>query len=323
MLSGFKESLAIEGERLPLVLEPTLSSASLVDLLDEHKETLKSKLLEHGGLLFRGFGQQSVEQFDRCIDALSRNRVEYTYRSTPRSALGKGIYTATEYPPEREIPLHNENAYQRSWPLNLAFACVTPAATGGETPIADMRRVTAAIGANLLDAFESRRVRYIRHYHPSFDLSWQDVFQTDDRAVVAEYCGANGISHEWLGATLRTVQVCQGTAEHPVTGERVFFNQAHLFHVSGLGAEMSKLMMEVFGADELPRRATYGDGQEISLADLDRIQSAFRSSAVTFSWNAGDVLLLDNMQVAHGRRPFTGERSILATLLDQYSGGSP
>jgi hypothetical protein len=208
--------------------------------------------------------------------------------------------------------------------LKLAFCCVTPPASGGETPLADMRSVAASIGADLLDRFESRGVRYVRHYRPYVDLSWQVVFQTDDRDAVARYCEANGIAHEWLDAdTLRTVQVCQGTARHPVTNERTFFNQAHLFHVSSLGAEDAEVMLELYGSDRLPRHAYYGDGEEIAAEDLNAISAAFRSHAVSVPWQAGDVVLIDNMQVAHGRRPFTGERKVIASLLQPYSAPVP
>lgn len=320
MQSDFTASTMFDGERLPYVLEPAKSGTDLVELAARHNDALDEKLLEHGALLFRGFGVRTIEQFDRAIGVLSKNRADYMYRSTPRTAVGKSIYTATEYPAEREIPLHNENAYQSSWPLRVAFCCITPPASGGETPIADMRRVSATIGQALLESFETRRVRYTRHYHPHFDLPWQEVFQTNDRADVESYCKSNAISYEWIGpSTLRTAHTCQGTAHHPVTNERVFFNQAHLFHRSSLGAEMAELMTEAFGTEQLPRHATYGDGSEISEQDLEVVGDAFRSAAVSFPWQAGDVMILDNMQAAHGRRPFDGDRKIVAALLDPHS----
>jgi len=194
---------------------------------------------------------------------------------------------------------------------------LVPAESGGETPIADMRRVSAAIGPALLDKFEVNRVRYVRHYRPRVDLAWETVFQTADRQQLAQFCTDNDIVHEWLDKeTLRTVQVCQGTAYHPDTGERVFFNQAHLFHRSSLGAAASKAMTDAFGHDRLPRNAYFGDGSELQAEDLEHIRAAYRTEASSFKWRSGDVLLLDNMQVAHGRMPFKGKRRVLAALLD-------
>ncbi|ONI93024.1 hypothetical protein ALI22I_00595 [Saccharothrix sp. ALI-22-I] len=102
-------------------------------------------------------------------------------------------------------------------------------------------------------------------------------------------------------------------------GERVFFNQAHLFHVSNLPPEPAAALVNLFGADRLPRNAYFGDGGELDPADLDRVCAAFRDAAVTFPWLAGGVLLIDNMRVAHGRRPFTGTRKVVASLVDIHS----
>src|SRR5262249_5698532 len=152
------------------------------------------------------------EDFERVGEALSPQKLDYTYRSTPRSSVGKGVFTTTEYPPDQEIALHCENAYQREWPRRVAFGCLVASATGGETPLADMRRVHTALGDELVDRFETRRVRYVRHYRPHIDIAWEVVFQTSDRAEVAAYCDAHGIEHEWLDATtLRTAQTNQGT----------------------------------------------------------------------------------------------------------------
>ena len=179
-----------------------------------------------------------------------------------------------------------------------------------------MTHVSASIGPALLDVFESRQVRYIRHYRPFIDLPWQVAFQTDDPAVVARYCEAHDLSYEWLDSdTLRTTQICQGTARHPVTDDRVFFNQAHLFHVSSLGPEDAQDMIEICGSDALPRQACYGDGGEIDVDDIAAVAAAFHNEARSFTWQAGDVLLLDNMQIAHGRRAYTGKRQVIAALL--------
>jgi alpha-ketoglutarate-dependent taurine dioxygenase len=320
-VNAFRESALLAGSRVPRLVTPG-ADRDLAAFIAARRTAVEECLLEHGAVLFRGFGVASVEDFERAGDELSSEKLGYVYRSTPRSTAGKGVFTTTEYPPDQEIPLHCENAYQREWPLKVAFCCLVAPAGGGQTPVADLRRVHAAIGEDLIDRFASRRVRYVRHYRPHIDLPWEVVFQTSDRAEVAAYCDAHGIEHEWLDAnTLRTAQTSQGTARHPVTGERVFFNQAHLFHVSALGAEVATSLVNLFGRDRLPRNAYFGDGGEIALADLDRVRRAFAGAAVEFAWQPGDVLLLDNMQVAHGRRPFRGPRRVLASLLDSHPGG--
>jgi alpha-ketoglutarate-dependent taurine dioxygenase len=304
----------------PLIIEALGPQQSLDELCNVCRSRVDAMLLEHGALLFRGFRMEGLADFDRFVGAATQRRLDYVYASTPRTALGNRIFTATEYPPAEEIPLHNENSYQRQWPLRIALTCLVPAQQGGETPIADMQRVTATLGEALMDKFERRGVRYVRHYHPFVDLSWQKAFRTEDRAEVARLCEAHAIDYEWLSEdTLRTVQVCQGTARHPATGERTLFNQAHLFHVTSVGAEDARDLITLFGADRLPRQTYYGDGAEIPAADLEAVRSAYRSNAISFPWQAGDVLLVDNMQYAHGRRPFRGPRKVLVSLMDPHS----
>lgn len=310
----------------PLVITPPPDDPDPIESLQPYVTKLKEELLKRGALLLRGFAITDVSVFDRVITMLSADRLSYMFRSTPRTFKGPGIFTATEYPPQQEIPLHSENAYQREWPLKIVFCCVTPADSGGETPIANLRRVTAAICPAIVARFESRGVQYVRHYRPHFDLPWQTVFQTQDPQKVARFCAEQGVEHQWLdGDTLRTMHVAQGVAHHPVTRERVIFNQAHLFHVSSLGPDNEQAMVNLFGRDRLPRHACYGDGGEIPREDLEAVRAAMRAEACVFRWQRGDVLLLDNMQFAHGRRTFTGERVVLASMLDAYrpQWGSP
>jgi alpha-ketoglutarate-dependent taurine dioxygenase len=292
---------------------------SLPELVRDQSDRFAALILEHGGILFRGFPVREAADHQALIDAIGAKPMDYTYRSTPRTRVAGAVFTATEYPSQVEIPLHCENAYQRTWPMWLSLCCVKPAAGGGATPIADMRKVTAAIPPEIVDRFARRRVKYIRHYHSHVDLPWQTVFGTSDREELAKFCRANDIHHEWLDReTLRTEQVCQGVADHPAKGTTVFFNQAHLFHVSSLGSDGAAEMISFFGRDRLPRDARFGDGTDIGAEDLAAVRTAFASAAVDLQWQAGDVVILDNMQVAHGRRTFVGERRVLAALLNPH-----
>ena len=318
-IRGMRARLLNEVSRMPLVLEPVTAERDPAALLAEPEPhaALEAALLEHGALLFRGFQVKDVTDFERFVSATGWKHLDYTYRSTPRRAVTDRVLTATEYPAELEIPLHNENSYQHQWPHKLAFCCLRPAESGGETPLADMRNVNAALSERLLEEFERRGVQYIRHYRAYFDLPWQTVFQTEDPRQLARFCDAHGIHHEWLDdGTLRTIQRSQGVATHPVLRERTFFNQAHLFHVSRLGEEGANALIELFGRDRLPRHACFGDGGEVPAPDLATIRRAFAGATIQFRWQSGDILLIDNMQAAHGRRPYVGARSVVAALLD-------
>jgi alpha-ketoglutarate-dependent taurine dioxygenase len=143
---------------------------------------------------------------------------------------------------------------------------------------------------------------------------------------VEEFCRQAGIEFEWKGDDeLRTTQVCQAVAGHPITGEMVWFNQAHLFHVSSLKSEIRDSLL-ASSAGEPPRNAYYGDGSAIADNDLDQIRAAYDDAAVIFPWQNDDVLIVDNMLVAHGRKPYRGARRIVVGMGqpsgDQEAGAS-
>ena len=79
---------------------------------------------------------------------------------------------------------------------------------------------------------------------------------------------------------------------------------------------MFEAIMELYEGfeDDMPEYATFGDGSAIPLQYLDVIRATTRKLQVTFDWRRGDLLMVDNMLLAHGRMPFSGERKILVAM---------
>lgn len=308
------ERLLDPDQSLPLLIEPAIQGVSLPGWAANNREFIRQRLQRHGAILFRGFDVSSVDEFELLLGSVAGELLEYSYRSTPRTQVSGRIYTSTEYPAHQTIPLHNEMSYTRNWPMVLGFFCVETAPEGGETPIADSRKVFNRIDSVIRDQFARRKVMYVRNYGDALDLSWQNVFQTEDRGEVEAYCRRSEIEFEWKSNNeLRTTQVCQAIATHPDTGEQVWFNQAHLFHVSSLEAQIRESLMSS-SAGEPPRNACYGDGSPIEVAALEEIRSAYARETVVFPWQQRDVLLVDNMLAAHGRRPYRGARKIVVGM---------
>jgi len=310
----FVSTRPLSDHGLPLLLMPTLPGVRLAEWVGGQARYVSELLTRHGALLFRGFGCESAEHLGEIVDASGRQTVAYVYRSTPRTRVGGSIYTSTEYPPSQTIPLHNEQSYSREWPGRLWFACVTPASEGGATPLADCRRVTGRISEEIRERFADG-VLYLRNYGGGLDLSWQDSFQTDDRQAVEEFCAASDIEFRWhAGDRLQTRQVCQAEVTHPVTGERVWFNQSHLFHVSALPDDVRSALEASMPEDELPRNTYFHDGSPIPVEMLTRIRAAYADELVAVPWHAGDVMLIDNLLAAHGRQPYRGPRVVLVGM---------
>ena len=306
-------------ELLPMAIQPRVARMRAAEWLSEHSRELIDMLPQYGAILLRGFGIEE-EEFGAISRLLCEDPLEYMYRSTPRTKVAENVYTTTEYPRHQTIPQHNENSYTRDWPMRIVFYCVQPAARGGETPLARTIPVTQRIAPEILESFARRQLRYVRNYGEGIDLSWQTVFQTQSREEVEEYCRRNEIHCEWkTNGGLRTFQICQAVCKHPLTGQTLWFNQAHLFHISALDEKTRKALLSLYREEELPRNAYYGDGAPIEPQVLENIRKAYQVETVAFAWQAGDILLLDNMLVSHGRNPFEGKRRVLVGMGNSYS----
>lgn len=312
-----REGFLPGGARLPLVVEPAVEGVDLLSWAAANREYVRARLAGPGAILFRGFRVREPEAFEQFVRHVSGEPLEYRERSSPRRRVAGNVYTSTDYPARETILLHNENSYQQVWPQKLFFFCATPSETGGETPLADVRRVLRRIPPETRERFRERKVMYVRNYDEGLGLDWREVFQAEDRAAVERYCAAAGIAAEWgEGDRLRTRQVAQAVARHPQTGEEVWFNHAAFFHVSRLERRVREALLEAVGEEHLPNNSFYGDGGAIEPAALEEVAAAYDAETVAFPWQAGDILMIDNMLVAHGRRPYTGARKILVAMTE-------
>jgi alpha-ketoglutarate-dependent taurine dioxygenase len=312
-----KTSFLQTDQTIPLVFEPALPGIDLAEWAAGNLEFLETQLLRHGAILFRGFPVQTVNAFRNFASVAAPNPVNYIEGSSPRTLIGDKVYTSTEYPAGFSISMHSELSYAHRWPGKLLFYCQTPPSSGGETPIADNRKLLASLDPALVERFERLGVRYMRNLRGDRGpgLSWQAVFETDDRDVVEGYCREGNVEFSWKAdGGLWTSQDRPATGRHPATGERIWFNQADQWHPSNLGRELAQALYQVASEADLPINAYYGDGAPFDPIDLDKIREAYDGVRVLFPWRQGDTLLLDNMLTAHGRMPFTGPRKVLVAM---------
>lgn len=305
------------GQPLPLLVQPAVNGVSLLSWAGNNRAFVEENLLKHGGILFRNFNLKHPDDFEQFIASVSDEVLEYRERSSPRLHVSGKIYTSTEYPSDQSIFLHNENSYQATFPLKIFFRCVTPAAAGGETPIADCRRIFRRIEPAVRERFIEKQWMYVRNFGHGFGLPWQTVFQTEERGEVEAYCRGKGIEVEWRdGNRLRTRAVRPAVTEHPKTGEPVWFNHATFFHVTTLEASLRDALLAEFKEEDLPTNTYYGDGSPIEADVLEHLRALYREETVCFTWRQNDILLLDNLFSAHGRKPYAGPRKVLVGMAE-------
>ena len=115
----------------------------------------------------------------------------------------------------------------------------------------------------------------------------------------------NGDLHLW--------QIRDAFIRHPLTGEKIWFNQVTMLHSSYYKA------LPTFQGTEIPddkftSHVYYGDGSTIEPEALQHIRAKTWECAVGFQWRSGDLLVVDNLTVQHARIGFTGDRRVLAYL---------
>jgi alpha-ketoglutarate-dependent taurine dioxygenase len=311
-----------EQHGLPLLIEPDGSDARDVESLaawyDAHRSSIEPRLRSAGALLFREFVVSDANDFSRFSRAVCPVLLTYSGGNSPRTRIDAGVYTSTEYPAKYAISLHNEMSYAAEWPAKIVFCCLTPAQSGGETPIADCRTILRDMPADIVAAFESKQIRYVRNLHGGKGVgpSWQSTFESSDKEYVEATQRAHYDEFEWTNdGGLRLTNIRPGLASHPITGERVWFNQAEQFHPSALGEGLRSALMTVYGrVENFPQYVTFDDETPIATGMLDRIREVMLRHTVVFPWRQRDVLVLDNVLVSHGRKPFSGPRKILVAM---------
>jgi hybrid polyketide synthase / nonribosomal peptide synthetase FtdB len=309
------------GDTRCLVVEPAGKDVGLIEWIKTEPDFLESNLREYGAVLFRGFPVGSVAAFEQFALAVCPELFG-DYGDLPRADLGDKVYTSTPYPADQWILYHNESSHLDRWPLKQFFHCVQPAEHGGETPIADCRRVYQRLDPEIRCTFAERGVMYVRNFTPGIDVSWQEFFHTSDRVEVEATCRTAGLDIEWKeDGSLRTRRVCPAVARHPRTGEDVFFNQIQAHHIFCVSPEVREALLALFPEESLPRNVYFGDGSPIADSVMQQIIDVYHQVAVSFAWQKGDILVVDNMLVAHSRAPFTGERKIAVTMGEMVAHG--
>ena len=289
-------------------------------ILTNNNNALVDNFYHKGGSLFRGLNINSIEKFENLCINFEKNIVDYKDGNSPRTKISGSVYTSTEYPSEVFISQHNELSYSKHRPRYLMFCCIKPSLTGGETPLADCRKILAQIPNKIKDEFSKKGLKYIRNLQNGNKIgkSWQDTFETSDKDKINEFCKKNDILYTWLrNDVLRLIQIGPVTLKHDITKEEVWFNQATQFHPHYLPKELASYMKMLYGDNPLdyPQHVRFGDDTDIPIEYLDIITSVVADNTESFSWAEGDILFIDNALLSHGRMPYTGERKILVSCL--------
>ena len=312
------EERHFNGRPFPLTLTPSGAGATLTSWAAANRDALLSLIEQHDAVLLRGFdGAVSAYDFSTFCAELRLGDFEMGCSAAPRTNVAPGVFTANEAPPSEPIPFHHEMAQCDERPAYVFFFCETPAADKGATPIIPSHAVVEHLEAVHPEVAERLRrlgVRYVRTLPEEDDTtspigkSWKSSFAAATREQAEAAMAAAGMTWTWLpNGDVRTVtKPMAALVRHEGTGREMFFN-----------AIVAATKGWVDARNDPINAVVYGDGSpldEASREALSSVSNFLREQRVAFTWQAGDVLLIDNHKAMHSRETFVAPRRVLASL---------
>lgn len=322
------------GRGLPVFVtpaDPALAADldAAVNWLRARQDAFDALLCEVGAVVLRGFAWRDTDGFAQAIDHYPTMANGYLGGATPRDQIKGKVYEATRAPSAAKLMFHQEMAYLPSYPSKLAFFCNQAPDTGGETLIADVRRFDSEMSQAFREQIRRRGVRYRRNFRrpdwssgdgdlDTFHRPWTEAFSTTDPAEAEAGCRAMGLDFVWeTNGSFSVIYNAPGFVTHPRTGREIWFNQipSQSPNVSSVGTERAALYDRHYGDNPRPYETTYGDGGPIAHDELMAVYPLLECLEVAFPWQNGDLMLLDNFYVFHGRGAYTGHRDVQVALL--------
>ena len=282
-----------------------------------HKDALRAAVAEHGSVLVRGLELRDAAEVTAVFRQLSTGLMIEREAFASRRIYSDGVYSSATWPANQPMCMHHELSYTLEFPGLMLFACLSAPTRGGATAVSDSRAVLSALPAELVTRFERDGWMLTRSYNDEIGASVAEAFGTDDRSAVEAYCRANGIGFEWQpDGGLHTWQRRSAVVHHPVTGQRCWFNQIAFLNEWTIDPEVREYLVDMYGDDGLPFNTRFGNGDPIGADVVQLLNQVYEDNTVREPWQAGDLMLVDNIRTAHSREAYEGPREILVGMAD-------
>lgn len=288
----------------------------LAAFLRTNKPAVDAALDDAGALLFRGFDVPDAHAFDAAIEGYGEPGFTYedSLSNAVRTNVTPRVFTANEAPPSTEIFLHHEMAQTPIYPSKLFFYCEIAEMAGGATPLCRSDWVMERLAQRAPDfvaRLEAEGVRYTNVMPGSDDAgsgqgrSWRSTLSVESKEAAEKRLRNLGYTWEWReDGSLRVTTAALPAVRDLGGGRKTFFNQ--------LIAAFRGWSDSRNSAD---KSITFGRGDPITGEAMAPAIAAADEFTVDCAWQAGDVALVDNFTVMHGRRPYEGKRRVLASLI--------
>ncbi|WP_239471700.1 amino acid adenylation domain-containing protein [Streptomyces sp. NEAU-S7GS2] len=283
----------------------------------ERRDALRAVVAEHGAVLVRGLGMSDPAQVGAVLQGMDVAPLSEREAFAARQTYSEGVYSSSKWPPSQPMCMHHELSYTLEFPGLMLFACLSAPTSGGTTAVADSAAVLDALPPALTERFEREGWLLTRSYHPEIGATLDQAFGTEDRDAVERYCRAHAIEFTWQpDGGLRTRQRRSAVVRHPVSGRRCWFNQIAFLNAWTMAPEVRDYLIDEYGPDGLPFNTHYGNGDPLTEDVVQLLNEVYEAHTARRPWEAGDLLLVDNVRTAHSREPFEGPRDVVVALAD-------
>lgn len=294
----------------------------------ERRGLLDELILRHGGVVLRGFPLDSAEDFNRFANLFPIYEHGYAGGMAPRRHVTGDVLESTYLTEGFKLSLHSEMAYMKSFPPRIAFFCQRASSVGGETIIGSLAELTRRIPPELRDKIERHKVRVVRNYAPcgssrnletiedTNQIGWDEPFETESRTEVEQLCRKLGLDFAWNedgGLTL--FDLVDPFTVHPKTGGRVYRSSLHT-DITSERQGLSETRDRLIAMQKHPSGSFLDTGEKLAREEAETIHRIQEEIEISWQWRDGDLMILDNLQVAHGRNPYSGPREVHVALLD-------
>ncbi len=288
--------------------------------LDFDRDEIFSLFKKHKALLFRGFdfdidgftafSNKFIEDFSQYQGGGSR------WKSIDREQVNndKTLMTATGSVQNFTIPLHGEMYYMENPPEVLYFYCLIPPQNGGQTTLCDGAQLFRALDEETKAFFLSHKIKYIRHLP---DGDWQKAFLVDSNEDLQVFCASKGLTvTQDDDLAVKIEYTCDPVLYNETTQEHIFINNLLYIYFAEISFNIGEVKEQLGSeAKHCPIVIRLADGTPIPQQLVEKVAEAADGLTMKVSWQKGDVLMIDNSAVMHGRKKTTDlERKILVRM---------
>lgn len=295
-------------------------------------------LLKNGALVIRNTGTTDPEVLSKYIRAIGDGSGDIYFNqrgsTAKRTEVTTTLSTANEGPSSNYIHQHNEFSRFIIHPTRLFFVCSQfgPETKGGETPIvhgAEYFNNLKEKAPELIDRLAKDGLYYEQTWFKTTNdnTNWGDYFcfgreikdndSYEQAKKKAEELVNGYVSHDYHWTENDDLVVGQHTEpirvhKDPETGKEhptIFSSVATYYYHGSVDTNYS--------TPTKPLLYDNGTGEEINPDWLQKALDISVDISYKHKWEEGDIALVDNYQVSHGRCPWSdGPRKILVSMWD-------